>query len=60
MNEAQLASVFYVVLMKEFPKEDANTKLWEVAKKLSRMAQPKKKFQDLYNSPEARKERRKI
>ena len=60
MTEQQLASIYYVMLMKEFPKEDATIKLWEFSKKLARVPQPKKKYQDLYNSIESRNQRSKL
>ena len=38
----------------------SQTEIWELSKRLAKMAQPRKNYQDLYNSPESREERKKI
>ena len=49
-------SMFNTTMLKQLRKEDAE-KIYEVAKLLANMVEPKKSYTQLYNSPEGRMER---
>ena len=64
MNENNLANVYLKAITKFLDTQDSTIlsqeKIWELSTMLAKMAQPKKRYMDLYNSPESREERRKI
>lgn len=64
MDQNKLANLFLQTINKKTDKTGTlwlnQTEIWELANTLAAMAQPRKKYQDLYNSPEGRMEREKL
>lgn len=62
MDENKLANVYLKAITK-YTDEHPNmwqTQCWELASILAKLAQPRKRYQTLYNSPEGRMERVKL
>lgn len=61
MKENDLANLYLQTISKFIESHEMNqNEIWELAKTLAYMAQPRKSYQKLYNSPESRQERKEL
>lgn len=62
MNENDLANIYLRMLNRTLNEGLSLSQevLWDLAKRMSSVAQPKKRYQDLYNSPQSRRHRKQL